>query len=96
MLVYRYSYGDTVILGSRITIELISRLPKTIYRVRFEQEGIIEHDSFKDITSDFKIISKEIDDTFNNDDEEGMNLRVITMDVEVYLNPKPEEIFTII
>lgn len=97
MLIYYYSFGDLNILGSEITIyknknvEHDGKIYRDLYEIIFIQEGFVEYSKFRDINSKFRILSKTVNDDF---DENLMNVRTIKMKVyDTYNNPPPEKLF---
>jgi hypothetical protein len=88
-LVYEYSYGDEDVLGSLIKV---IKLDHNSYKIKFKQTTL-DSDLFRDITSTYKIITK---DSTKSMGEEGLYIETITMIVETYLNPPPQKVFKII
>jgi len=92
ILMYNYSWGDEDVLSSQITVTRTIDKYMSNYEIVFTQEGFYE-DCFLDITTPYKLIEKTVS---NSNNVECMNVRTITLKVEISLNPPPESLFKII
>jgi hypothetical protein len=89
-LVYNYSYGNEDVLSISIKV---FKLKNDKYKVEFVQTGDFP-ESFEDMTSNYKIINKEISDLSSTTGT--MCEKTITMIIHAPCNPRPENIFEII
>jgi hypothetical protein len=97
--VYYHSWGDEDVLSSEIWISQ-DRSNIQLYHLKCKQvSGCIDYmrdvkyiDYMRDVKSRWDIKNKKIEDSI---EEEFLNVRIITMDIHVGINTKPEDLFFI-